>query len=245
MAAAAPPPAPTPAPEPDTPLPEVQRHPLFTRIRLATPSDVPHLHKLIHQMAVFEKLTHLFSATESSLSSTLFSSPPFLSFTVFLLELSPSPLPPLLHPSPFPPLLRHLTLDYPILDLDHDRDTFVSSPGSGSGTGSDVVVVAGFVLFFPNYSTFLGKPGFYVEDLFVRECFRRKGFGTMLISAVAKQAVKMGYGRVEWVVLDWNVDAIKFYEMMGANVLQDWRICRLTGDALQAYGNYNLIAEDK
>ena len=98
-------------------------------------------------------------------------------------------------------------------------------------------MVGGFVLFFPNYSTFLGKPGFYVEDLFVRECYRRKGFGKMLLSAVAAQAVKMGYGRVEWVVLDWNVNAIKFYEEMGANVLQEWRICRLTGEALQSYAN--------
>lgn len=74
----------------------------------------------------------------------------------------------------------------------------------------------------------------------MRECYRRKGFGRMLLSAVAKQAVKMGYGRVEWVVLDWNVNAIKFYEEMGAKVLSEWRICRLTGDALDAYGNANI-----
>ncbi|KAF2295705.1 hypothetical protein GH714_033663 [Hevea brasiliensis] len=77
------------------------------------------------------------------------------------------------------------------------------------------------------------KPGLYVEDLFVRECYRRKGMGKMLLSAVAAQAVKMGYGRVEWTVLDWNVNAIKFYEEMGAKVLTDWRICRLTGEALE------------
>lgn len=104
-------------------------------------------------------------------------------------------------------------------------------------SGDGDAVIAGFVLFFPNYSTFLGKPGFYVEDLFVRDCYRRKGLGRMLLSAVAKQAVKMDYGRVEWVVLDWNVNAIKFYEEMGAKILPEWRICRLTGEALQAYGN--------
>lgn len=97
------------------------------------------------------------------------------------------------------------------------------------------MVVAGFVLFFPNYSTFLAKPGFYIEDLFVRESYRRKGLGKMMLSAVARQAVAMGYGRVEWVVLDWNTNAIKFYEEMGANVMQEWRVCRLTGDALQTY----------
>ncbi|CAJ1967868.1 unnamed protein product [Sphenostylis stenocarpa] len=227
MAAAAPPPAPTPAPEPATSLPETT--PLFTRIRLATPSDVPHIHKLIHQMAVFERLTHLFSATESSLSATLFSPTvlPFNSFTIFLLEASPNPFPVSTFDSNpfFKPLTKFVNLSVPIEDP--ERDTFKSM---------DNVTVVGFVLFFPNYSTFLGKPGFYVEDLFVRECYRRKGFGKMLLSAVAKQAVAMGYGRVEWVVLDWNVNAIKFYEEMGADVLNEWRICRLTGEALQAYG---------
>lgn len=96
--------------------------------------------------------------------------------------------------------------------------------------------MGGFVLFFPNYSTFLAKPGFYIEDIFVRDCYRRRGFGRMLLSAVAEKAVEMGFGRVEWVVLDWNENAIRFYEEMGAEVLQEWRICRLTGGALDAYG---------
>ncbi|RDX60562.1 putative acetyltransferase NATA1-like protein, partial [Mucuna pruriens] len=228
MAAAAPPPPPTPAPEPALTLPENTPfgHPLFTRIRLAAPSDVPHIHKLIHQMAVFERLTHLFSATESSLAATLFSptAQPFQSFTIFLLEASPAPFPDSNNPF-FKPITKTVNLDLPIQDP--ERETFRTLP--------DVTVV-GFVLFFPNYSTFLAKPGFYVEDLFVRECYRRKGFGRLLLSAVAKQAVKMGYGRVEWVVLDWNINAISFYQQMGADVLNEWRICRLTGEALQAYG---------
>ncbi|KAK0593408.1 hypothetical protein LWI29_036208 [Acer saccharum] len=78
---------------------------------------------------------------------------------------------------------------------------------------------------------------FHVEDLFVTDSYRRKGFGRMLLSAVAKQAVKMGYCRVEWVVLDWNVNVIKFYEEMGAKIHNECRICRLTGEALQAYGD--------
>lgn len=100
--------------------------------------------------------------------------------------------------------------------------------------------MVGFVLFFPNYSTFLAKPGFYIEDLFVREPYRKKGFGRMLFTAVAAQAAKMGYGRVEWVVLDWNVNAIQFYEEMGAKILPDWRVCRLTGDALEAFAHVNI-----
>ncbi|KAF5742550.1 acetyltransferase NATA1-like [Tripterygium wilfordii] len=221
MAAAAPPPPPAPAPSPPTGVPESAPigHPIFYRIRLATPADVPHIHKLIHQMAVFERLTHLFSATESSLSTTLFNSPPFHSFTIFLLEVSRHPLLPL-PPSPhFTPIERVITRELPLIDPEEDQ---FRSMGNGD------VVVAGFVLFFPNYSTFLGKPGFYVEDLFVRECYRRKGFGRILLTAVAKQAVKMDYGRVEWAVLDWNVNAIEFNELMGAKVLSEWRICRLT-----------------
>uniref|UniRef100_A0A2P2PLI1 N-acetyltransferase domain-containing protein n=1 Tax=Rhizophora mucronata TaxID=61149 RepID=A0A2P2PLI1_RHIMU len=234
MAAAAPPPPPAPAPSAPTGIPDSDNtpvgYPIFSRIRLATPADVPHIHKLIHQMAVFERLTDLFSATEASLSDTLFNFPPFQSFTVFLLEVSSSPIPQILS-SDFAPIERILHYDHPLVDP--EAETFRSG-------GADVSV-AGFVLFFPNYSTFLGKPGFYVEDLFVRECYRRKGFGRMLLTAVAVQAVKMGYGRVEWVVLDWNVNAIKFYEEMGAKVLPEWRICRLTGPDLEAYRNVDAI----
>ncbi|KAK3232473.1 hypothetical protein Dsin_004354 [Dipteronia sinensis] len=230
MAAAAPPPPPTPAPEPSVNLLEPTRLdlPIFSRVRLATADDVPHIHKMIHQMAVFEKMTHLCSAIESSLTATLFNSPPFSSFTVLLLEVSPSPFTTGSASAAFPPIDRVVHLDLPLVDP--ERETFFSDEAND-------ITVAGFVLFFPNYSSFLAKPGFYVEDLFVRDCYRRKGFGRMLLSVVAKQAVKMGYGRVEWVVLDWNVNAIKFYEEMGAKIHGEWRICRLTGEALQAYGD--------
>ncbi|KAK4430931.1 putative acetyltransferase NATA1-like [Sesamum alatum] len=235
MAAAAPPPPPAAAP---ITLPEStpSGHTLFTRIRLATAEDVPHIHKLIHQMAVFERLTHLFQATPAALSATLFppnTPPPFTSFTVFLLELSTSPFPPSQNPH-FTPRLKSLHLDLPIDDP--EKEAFRSN----FSDANDDVTVGGFVLFFPNYSTFLAKPGFYIEDIFVRECYRRKGLGKMLLSAVAAQAAKMGYGRVEWVVLDWNVNAIKFYEQMGAQILPEWRICRLTGETLQAYAHVNL-----
>lgn len=69
----------------------------------------------------------------------------------------------------------------------------------------------------------------------MREGYRRRGLGRMLLSAVAEQAVRMGFGRVEWVVLDWNANAIEFYKGMGAEVLPEWRVCRLSGDALLSY----------
>ncbi|ERM99521.1 probable acetyltransferase NATA1-like [Amborella trichopoda] len=197
------------------------------RIRLAVPEDVPHLLKLIHQMAVFEHMPHLFQATEHSLSSTLFSSPPFQGTTVFILEIfSDFPQNPCDKNQFFKPIFKKLVFDPPVEDV--EAKTFASSQ-NGDG------VVAGFVLFVQNYSTFLAKPGFYMEDLFVRECYRRRGLGRMLMESVAGQAVKMGFGIMQWCVLDWNVNAIKFYEEMGAEVMQQWSLCRLSGEALEAY----------
>ena len=95
--------------------------------------------------------------------------------------------------------------------------------------------VIGFALFFTNFSTFLAQPGLYLEDLYVRPAHRRSGLGKTILSRLAGIAVERGYGRFEWSVLDWNEDAIRFYEKMGATVLPEWRICRLTGEALAAY----------
>jgi len=92
--------------------------------------------------------------------------------------------------------------------------------------------VAGFALFFHNFSTFLGKPGIYLEDLFVRPAFRRRGVGKALLSRLAELALERNCGRLEWAVLDWNQDAIKFYEGLGAKQLSEWRIFRLTGTDL-------------
>ena len=94
----------------------------------------------------------------------------------------------------------------------------------------------GFALFFQNYSTFLGKPGIYLEDLFVKPAFRGKGYGKGLLVALAKLAVQRGYGRVEWAVLDWNEPAIGFYRSLGAKAMDDWTVYRLTGEALERLG---------
>ncbi len=93
--------------------------------------------------------------------------------------------------------------------------------------------VVGFALFFTNFSTFLGRPGLYLEDLFVLPAQRGLGIGKALLQALAALAVERGCGRFEWSVLDWNAPAIRFYEAMGASVLPDWRICRVTGAALE------------
>ncbi|MGH8208265.1 MAG: GNAT family N-acetyltransferase [Steroidobacteraceae bacterium] len=93
-------------------------------------------------------------------------------------------------------------------------------------------VPLGFALFFPNYSTFLGKPGIYLEDLFVRREARGNGIGTRLLAWLAKTALERDCGRLEWAVLDWNEPSIGFYESLGAVVKSEWRIFRLTGAAL-------------
>lgn len=92
---------------------------------------------------------------------------------------------------------------------------------------------AGFALFFRTYSTFLGRSGLYLEDLFVRPEFRRRGIGRCLLAALARIAVEESCGRLEWEVLDWNTPAIDFYRSLGAVGLEDWTGYRLTGGPLQ------------
>lgn len=94
---------------------------------------------------------------------------------------------------------------------------------------------AGFALYFFNYSTFLARPGLYLEDLFVQPAFRGRGIGKALLLHLAKIANARGCGRMEWSVLDWNQPAIDFYESLGARRMQEWQICRLTGDSLARY----------
>ncbi len=97
-------------------------------------------------------------------------------------------------------------------------------------------VPAGFALFFHNYSTFRGKSGIYLEDLFVRPQFRGRGYGKLLLATLAKLAVERNCARLEWSVLDWNTPAIDFYKSLGALPMNEWTVYRLTGDALEELG---------
>ena len=94
---------------------------------------------------------------------------------------------------------------------------------------------AGFALYFFNFSTFLARPGLYLEDLFVKLEFRGQGLGKALLLHLAKLANTRGCGRMEWSVLDWNQPAIEFYESLGARRMKEWQICRLTGPSLTQY----------
>jgi GNAT superfamily N-acetyltransferase len=92
---------------------------------------------------------------------------------------------------------------------------------------------AGFALFFQTFSTFVGRPGLYLEDLFVKPEWRRRGLGRMLLAHLAGLAVDRGYGRMEWSVLDWNEQALRVYRAIGARAMDEWTVYRLTGEALR------------
>jgi len=94
---------------------------------------------------------------------------------------------------------------------------------------------AGFAVWFLNFSTFRGRHGIYVEDIFVRPAWRGRGIGKALMAQLARRCVERGYARCEWAVLDWNAPSIAFYKSIGAQVLDEWKICRLSGEALARF----------
>lgn len=120
----------------------------------------------------------------------------------------------------------------------HATDALLHDALFGARPHAEVVLaewdgqVAGFALFFHNFSTFLARPGIYLEDLFVRPEQRGHGIGKALLMHLAHVAVQRGCGRLEWSVLDWNVNAIGFYEKLGARAQDEWTVYRVTGDAL-------------
>lgn len=128
-------------------------------------------------------------------------------------------------------LARHLFGERPVIECT------VACPGDAASdadeAGSPPVA---FALFFTTFSTFLGRPGLWLEDLYVRPAWRGAGVGRALLRHGARLAVDRGCGRYEWSVLDWNEPAIGFYRGLGADVLPDWRICRVTGESLDRLG---------
>ena len=94
---------------------------------------------------------------------------------------------------------------------------------------------AGFATWFLNFSTFRGRHGIYVEDIFVRPAYRKRGIGKALMQRLARRCVEHNYARFEWAVLDWNAPSIAFYRSIGAEVLNEWRICRLSGEGLARF----------
>ncbi len=154
------------------------------RIIEAAEADVPIILEMIRELAEYEKLLHVVTATEQQIRDTLFGARPVAEVLLAWL-IGPQ--------------------------------------------GEECV---GFALFFRNYSTFLAKPGLYLEDLFVKPHARGLGAGAALLRELARIAKHRGCGRVEWAVLDWNAPSIAFYRKLGATPMDEWTTFRLTGDAL-------------
>jgi GNAT superfamily N-acetyltransferase len=152
-------------------------------LRAAEPRDVSAIVGLIHELAAFEKLSHLCQTSAESLAPHLFGARPVAECVV----------------------------------------------------GEVDAEVIAFALFFTNFSTFLAKPGLYLEDLYVQPSHRGTGLGKALLEHLGRLAAERGCGRFEWSVLDWNENAIRFYESMGATVMPDWQLCRISGERLQAF----------
>jgi len=142
------------------------------------------------------------------------------------------------------PLIRQLIVE--LAEYERMRDAAVATDAQlreqlfGAQPAAEVLIgevdgqPAGFALFFHNFSTFLGKRGLYLEDLFVRPQFRGAGLGKHLMATLARLAVQRGCGRFEWSVLDWNTPSIGFYRSIGAVGMDEWTVQRLQGDALHA-----------
>ncbi|MEZ4651623.1 MAG: GNAT family N-acetyltransferase [Candidatus Eisenbacteria bacterium] len=186
------------------------------RIRFAVERDVPVVLRLIRDLAEYEKLAHEVISTEDDLRRTLFGPRPYAE--VVLAE------------SVVPESTAEFAAES--AEVSTTAESAVASEvDSGSGPGVSPSVL-GFALFFHNYSTFLGKPGLYLEDLFVRPECRGLGVGAGLLRHLARLAKERGCGRFEWSVLDWNQPAIDFYRRLGAERMENWRIFRVTGKAL-------------
>ena len=131
-------------------------------------------------------------------------------------------------------LARYERLEHEVVMTEQqlEKTLFGPRPYAETLIAEDDGEAVGFALFFHNYSTFLARPGIYLEDLFVDESQRGKGVGRALLQRLAAIAVERECGRLEWAVLDWNKDAIGFYERLGATPNAEWTVYRLTGDAL-------------
>jgi GNAT superfamily N-acetyltransferase len=125
------------------------------------------------------------------------------------------------------------------------RDGFGPSPYYSCLIAEHDEQPAGFALFFYNYSTWMGRPGIYLEDLFVLPEFRGRGIGKALLQRVATVAVEKECGRLNWAVLDWNTPAIDFYRAMGAEFMDEWRLVRLEGEAIKRLAGIPLISADR
>ena len=153
------------------------------RVRPVSPDDLPELLAMIRELAEFERLTHLVTATEA----------------------------------------------------DYHESLFGEVPAAEALLAEENGLPVGYAVYFSTFSTFVGRAGIWLEDLYVRPAHRGKGYGKALLKAVGAIAHERGAGRYEWTVLDWNQHAIDLYERAGGEILPEWRIVRMGGDRLRAF----------
>jgi GNAT superfamily N-acetyltransferase len=127
-------------------------------------------------------------------------------------------------------------------EADLERALFGPRPAAEVILGFAGDEPAGFALYFQTFSTFKGRPGLYLEDIFVKPEWRRQGLGQQLLARLARIAVERGYGRMEWSVLNWNETALRVYRAVGARPMNDWTVYRLNGDALRALATRDRVA---
>ncbi len=127
---------------------------------------------------------------------------------------------------------EHLSHEVEATEVDIHQSLFGDHPVAEALIGEQDGVAVSFALFFYNFSTFLGKPGIYLEDLYVKPQYRSNGFGRRMLAHIARLAKERNCGRFEWSVLDWNEPAIRAYDSLKARPMKEWILYRLTGDAL-------------
>jgi len=155
------------------------------KIRLAQPADIADIHRLIYELAVYEKAPEQMVATVDQINGSLFKDNPVAFCHVAVVDEK----------------------------------------------------IVGIALWFLNYSTWLGKPGIYLEDLFVQPEYRGHGIGKGFMKTLAQLCIERGYERFQWWVLDWNEPSIEFYKSLGAVAMDEWTVFRLSGDALKKFAN--------
>ncbi|KAK4354865.1 hypothetical protein RND71_027059 [Anisodus tanguticus] len=198
---------------------------LFARLRVAIESDVPHIYKLRQRLAAHHNIIHLLNSTEASIASGLFN-PKFNHVTALIVDVSPISFPPT-HDFEINILgTKEIDLKSPFIDeemdefkVDHNRDIFI----------------AGYIMYYPCFSSFYEKSVFNFENLYIRECYRGKKFGKWMFSAMAFEATRTGISAINWYTSEWNKSAIEFYTNLGARVCDDFRMLTLTGKALEAF----------
>jgi GNAT superfamily N-acetyltransferase len=181
-------------------------------LRPATPSDIPEILAFIRELAEYERAPDSAIATDADLLRDGFGPTP--RFHCLIAEWSE-----------------------PASTNDEQRATNDEQRATNNEPRTASNGAAGFVLYFYNYSTWRGRAGIYIEDLFVRPAFRRRGIGKALFARVAAIAVAEGCPRLEWAVLNWNTPAIDFYRSLGAEPLSEWTTMRVSGEALAGLGS--------